>query len=667
MIKKRIFFIIPFIFMLLLSSCAKDAEKANIVLLSPFYLENGEIKAEFVNAGDIRLTDYIKSNVSFETEDMEENYYSETEILSPETGENRFRLHFSGGEVYILTIKNIAADELFAAVKGDGIFAVGATVSLSDFEITAISGDEKIALPESAVEMIYDFSVEGETAVEFYCGGLYAEVTVNVRGEYIPALDEDMRSPDGAVYAIDEKGAVLINGRRTRDKVSIPRAVTVAGKEYPVYAIGDRAFRGNQNITAVSCPFVSEIQSGAFYECMRLKTAELPRKNCTVGENAFAFCSSLYSVKLPTDINEISDGLFSDCGSLSSLDIPPSVTYIGNYAFARCDFLEGADIPKNVTYIGDGAFKDCTSLSGVLILGADVNYIGDGAFYRCDALSYIVVPPSPEYIGTDAFAAENIFVYTAAGKTSAYYMMKNKINYEKWQTGTIGIINLKTDYNIGEEPDAMNDFIAVYFTENEISRIYAEPEYNFAISGRRRVDISCGGLTAGYFVYVNYTEAMISADTDSRGATYEIDEYAGTAKLISLPDTLRAGEVYRFPADVYVLPNYVSYHGELYAVKEIGSGAFAGKNLRAIFLHDAVSVIEAGAIKDCPALEVFSVGVPTGTWVDIDEDNFTGVPDGFAFVCMLRHSAAHLFALKRQWEPTDYESAPHFCEYFGRR
>ena len=104
------------------SSCAKDAEKANIVLLSPFYLENGEIKAEFVNAGDIRLTDYIKSNVSFETEDMEENYCSETEILSPETGENRFRLHFSGGEVYILTIKNIAADELFAAVKGDGIF-----------------------------------------------------------------------------------------------------------------------------------------------------------------------------------------------------------------------------------------------------------------------------------------------------------------------------------------------------------------------------------------------------------------------------------------------------------------------------------------------------------------------------------------------------------------
>lgn len=663
--RKKIFIIIPFIFMLLLSSCTGNTEKLNIVLLSPFFSDGNEISAEFVNASDIRLTDYIKCNASFEATDEQDFCYSEADVISPAAGESRFYLKFSGGEMRILTVKNIMADELAVKIKGDGIFSVGSTAALSDFEINAFYGGEKTDIPESSVEMIYDFSREGEATVEFYCGGLYAEVQVTVSGEYLPALDEDMRSPDGAFYALDEKGAVLTDGKRTAGKVSVPRAVTVNGKEYPVYAIGDRAFRGNENITAISCAFVSEIRSGAFYECMRLKTAELPQSRCTVAENAFVFCSSLYFVKLPLDITEISDGLFSDCGSLSHIDIPQSVTYIGNHAFARCDYLESVDIPSGVTYIGDGAFKQCSALSGAVILGAGVNYIGDGAFYLCDELSYIIAPPSPEYIGEKAFAAANVFVYTASGKTTAYYLMKNKINYEKWQMNTIGIISLREDFAIGEKIDSANDFIAVYFTENEISRIYTEPEYNFAIAGRRRADISYGGITASYFVNVNYTENMISPDTDTRGAKYETDEYTGTAKLVYLPKTLRAGDIYAFPADVYVLPTHISYHGEIYAVTEIGSGAFDDSDVRAVFLHEAVSAIDAGAIKNAP--EIFSIATKTGSWVEINEENFTQIPENFTFVCPLRHSAPHIFAMRRGWEITDYDTAPHFCELFDRR
>lgn len=69
--------------------------------------------------------------------------------------------------------------------------------------------------------------------MEFSCGSLTAEVNVTVRGEYIPELDGNMRAPDGAIYEIDEKGAVLKSGKGTHGRIFVPRAVKRAERNIP--------------------------------------------------------------------------------------------------------------------------------------------------------------------------------------------------------------------------------------------------------------------------------------------------------------------------------------------------------------------------------------------------------------------------------------------------
>ena len=667
-VKKRLPLLIILVFALFLCSCTEKNDKADISLLSPFYFEGEEIKASFVNPESIRFSDYIKCNISFETEDKDGEIYEESESYIPHGGVNRLLLYLQNGETRTIVLEAIEADELVVKPRGEIMYAVGEPLDISDFEIYGLLGESRVALPESSIETYYDFSAEGETEVEFYCGGFYAEVTVMVRGEYIPELDENMCAPDGILYETNEKGAVLKNGRAAREKISVPRAVTVGGKEYPVYAIADFAFRSNQNITSVSCPFVSEIGAGAFYECTQLKSVALPQKTCAIGANCFAYCQRLSSVRLPEENTRIEDGIFSDCGYLCEVYIPESTVYIGHYAFARCDFLESAALPSSLEYIGDGAFKDCSFLSGCIVIGAGVNYIGDEAFLGCDSLEYLVVPASPEYIGENAFAADSLFVYTAEGKTTARYCMKNEVNYTKWQYGTLGIISFKEEYDLGDEIDVTNDFVAVLFTENKICRVYGEPEYNFAISGTRRADLSVFGYSASWYCNVSYAEIMITETTDSRGAVYALDHDAAMARLIALPAVLSSGEVYRFESDVYVLPTTVIYHGEEYAVTEIGEGVFAGRSdIRAVFLHENVQSIGKEAFNNCSALEVFSIATSISGWINIDDDNFKGVSADFSYVCILKRSAPHIWATQHQIEAVDFESAPHYNEYFNWR
>lgn len=666
--KKRLPLIMILIFALLFCSCGKESKKADVSLFSPFYFEGETIRAAFVNKESICFSDYIKCNLAFEIEAADGELYEDGDEYLPLAGENRLTLRASSGEEYSIVLTSLKIDSLMADILGKTVYAIGEPLDIADFDVYGLLDGIRVALPESTVEIKYDFSAEGEATVEFSCGSFSAEVNVTVRGEYIPELDENMRAPDGVLYEIDEKGAVLKSGKGTHGKISVPRAVKTGGKEYPVYAIADYAFRGNENLTGVSCLYVSEIGAGAFYECERMKSADLPQKYCEIGANCFAYCRSLRSLRLPEENTVIPDGLLSDCGLLFEVYIPEKTKYIGHYAFARCDFLESLELPPSLEYIGDGAFKGCTSLSGCIVLGAGVGYIGDDAFRECDSLGYIVAPASPEYIGDNAFSAASLFVYTADGKTTARYCMKNNVPYAKWKYGTLGVINFREKYEIGDEIDAMEDYAAVLFTEERICRVYGDPEYNFAVSGKRRVDLSALGYSTSWYCEVIYKEIMLTSREDSRGAVYELDEDSLTARLIALPEVLSAGEVYRFESDVYVLPTAVVYHGDEYAVTAIGEGVFEGReDIRAVFLHENVQSIGACAFNGCSSLELFSVATATNGWIEIDDDNFAGVPEGFLYVCCLKRSAPHIWATRHGIEAVDYESAPHYNEYFGRR
>ena len=161
---------------------------------------------------------------------------------------------------------------------------------------------------------------------------------------------------------------------------------------------------------------------------------------------------------------------------------------------------------------------------------------------------------------------------------------------------------------------------------------------------------------------------MLTSREDSRGAVYELDEDSLTARLVAMPEVLSAGEVYRVESDVDVVPTAVVYHGDEYAVTAIGEGVFEGReDIRAVFLHENVQSIGACAFNGCSSLELFSVATATNGWIEIDDDNFAGVPESFSYVSCLKRPAPHIRATRHAIQAEDYETAPHYNEYIAKR
>ena len=122
----------------------------------------------------------------------------------------------------------------------------------------------------------------------------------------------------------------------------------------------------NHNIT------VTNIGTGAFYWCTKLKDIVIPDSVIYIGDYAFSGCSGLTSVHISDleawcKINFYYESnplyyakhLFMNGKEITDLVIPNSVTSIGSFAFSGCSGLTSVTIPNSVTSIGNYAFKGC--------------------------------------------------------------------------------------------------------------------------------------------------------------------------------------------------------------------------------------------------------------------------------------------------------------------
>ena len=83
--------------------------------------------------------------------------------------------------------------------------------------------------------------------------------------------------------------------------------------ESGVISIGDRAFYGCENLSAID---LSSIQS--------------------IGENAFDGCKALAELTLSDQLTTVKAGAFSGCASLKTVYLPATVEYLGRAAFSGC-------------------------------------------------------------------------------------------------------------------------------------------------------------------------------------------------------------------------------------------------------------------------------------------------------------------------------------------
>ena len=146
-------------------------------------------------------------------------------------------------------------------------------------------------------------------------------------------------------------------------KVSFPNNIA----DNLVYAVGDFAFSGDEELTEVSCEnatHMTEILAFSFENCNNLTSFKLSPSVQYLGIGAFDSCTALTSFDwADCQVDEILTQTFYKCTSLEYMELPDSVTEIYPHAFAGCTSLKEITIGRNVTEISDTAFKDDDQLT----------------------------------------------------------------------------------------------------------------------------------------------------------------------------------------------------------------------------------------------------------------------------------------------------------------
>lgn len=172
------------------------------------------------------------------------------------------------------------------------------------------------------------------------------------------SLDDfvDGSEPTGAVTL---STATAIRKHIFRDDTAI---TSVTGNS--VLTIGDAAFQGCSNLTAVSFPNATTLGVECFRQC-KLASVSFPEVTTAAnGGNLRENISTLISASLPK-LTAIQPYMFYNDQKLTTLDLSEA-TSVGNNAFQQCYELATLDLPK-VTSIAATGFYNARKLTTLIL------------------------------------------------------------------------------------------------------------------------------------------------------------------------------------------------------------------------------------------------------------------------------------------------------------
>ncbi len=179
-------------------------------------------------------------------------------------------------------------------------------------------------------------------------------------------------------------------------KITLPEGIT---------AIGYGAFQRCDSLKEINFPAsLRGIGAYAFSGCYALQRINFPDGLETIGIHAFEY-SYLEEAIIPDSVTQVGDGCFYNCSKLRKAQMPAGETTVRGMVFQGCSALAEVILPDSVGTIGSGAFKDCASLRTVALPSA-VCYIEFDAFHGCDRLTSVefgqpndwVVQDYPSYV-----------------------------------------------------------------------------------------------------------------------------------------------------------------------------------------------------------------------------------------------------------------------------
>ncbi|MBQ6245796.1 MAG: leucine-rich repeat protein, partial [Kiritimatiellae bacterium] len=278
-----------------------------------------------------------------------------------------------------------------------------------------------------------------------------------------------------------------------------------------VRAIGDRAFKGNINITEVVLHgMVASIGTEAFRGCSGLERATIPAGGLTeIRTRAFQDCASLTSISLPEGIEAVAAYSLM-ATDIEGADIPEGVVSIGGYAFAYCESLRWVRLPSTLASIGDHAFYGCTALASI-DLPDSVSEIGSNAFGYCGALARVT-------FAGDAPASVSAYAFTDACTNCAAYVSRGSTGWGVEIPGTWK--GIRIEY-IDDEPAA------------GVTVAVTEVRQRWPWNGFVDIDctVTCADAAADVLLSVTARDASTGTDLPVRSVRLENGAFGGELRV----------------------------------------------------------------------------------------------------------------------------------------
>ena len=304
-----------------------------------------------------------------------------------------------------------------------GTFSGGSTWKYTqDFTVASDNQTASLTISLGSASYWFGVDVDGQWCANgtiFTSGNNYSKgisptegnnmkiVTAGVSGQYTFIWTYAIPTIIGGIwYSLSDDNMtaqVIRNPGRYNGTVTLPSEITANNNSYIVTSIGNNAFSGCENLTAINIPnSVTSVGEKAFYGCTGLSSATIGNSVTSIGERAFNGCSSLSSVTIGNSVTSIGNYAFTNCSSMTSVTLPNSVISIGDFAFTNCIGLTSVTIPNSVTDMGNYAFYGCTGMSS-LTIGNSVTSVGESAFSGCTGLSSATIGNSVTSVGEKAF------------------------------------------------------------------------------------------------------------------------------------------------------------------------------------------------------------------------------------------------------------------------
>lgn len=133
----------------------------------------------------------------------------------------------------------------------------------------------------------------------------------------------------------------------------------------PNATLASGAFKGCQQLTAVSLPRTEHIPDHAFFNCSRLTNVSIPAAN-SAGSFAFGACTALETIRLPQSLGVIGQSMFAGCSSLGSVGLSQNTSFIGSSAFVGTA-LQSVQLSDALQLVDKYAFANITTLQSVML------------------------------------------------------------------------------------------------------------------------------------------------------------------------------------------------------------------------------------------------------------------------------------------------------------